>query len=64
MNKDRKELFDWLKNWLDTDAVYNKQEIDELIENIKKFNAGAIDEYLSNHVDKVYAEWLSKKSDL
>lgn len=61
MNK--KELFDWVKKWGNKGAAYNKQEIDELIEEIKKFNAGAIDEYLSGHVDKAYADWLKSKTN-
>ena len=47
--------------WLFGDGVtvYRRDEIDDLVEQIKKFDAGAIDEYMSKHVDKVYARWLT-----
>jgi conjugal transfer/entry exclusion protein len=47
--------------WLfgDGTTVYTKEDIDDLVEQIKKFDAGAIDEYLSQHVDSVYARWLT-----
>lgn len=37
---------------------YTQEEIEKLLEDVKKFNAGAVDEPLSRHVDKVFAEWL------
>tara|TARA_Y100000034_G_scaffold134066_1_gene201491 strand:+ start:532 stop:696 length:165 start_codon:yes stop_codon:yes gene_type:complete len=43
------------------DKKYTLEEIKELLENIKQFNAGAIDEYLTNHVDKVFEVWLQSK---
>jgi hypothetical protein len=50
-------------NWLfgNHKTTYTKEEIDSLIEEIKHFNAGAIDEYLSRHVDRVYSEWLTHR---
>ena len=48
--------------WLfgDGTIVYTREEVDDLIEKIKEFDAGAIDEYLSEHVNTVYIHWLSK----
>lgn len=39
-------------------VVYTQEQIEELITDIKKFDAGAIDGYLTKHVDKTYAKWL------
>ncbi len=53
-------FFSWL---FSEEITYTKKEIDALIEEIKVFNAGAIDKYLSEHVDKVYHNWLRRNSD-
>lgn len=47
--------------WESKDTTFTKQDIDLLLERVKGFNAGAIDEYLSQHVDKVYSEWLKER---
>jgi hypothetical protein len=39
---------------------YTVKEIEKLLEKVKEFNAGCIDDFLSKHVDKVFEEW--KKS--
>jgi len=49
----------WWKPW-ETDKEYTLEEVKELLEEVKKFNAGCIDEYLSEHVDKVFKKWLEK----
>lgn len=62
MSKDmnRKELFDW---WRKKEETFTVKDVEELLETVKVFNCGAIDQYLSNHVDKTFVEWLeSKKS--
>jgi len=46
--------------WEEEDKTFTIEEIKELVDSIKEFNAGAIDEYLSNHVDKVLEEWKEK----
>jgi hypothetical protein len=43
--------------WWNSEQKYTLEEVSNLVEKIKEFDAGCIDEYLSNHVDKVYAEW-------
>jgi len=43
--------------WSDSERKYTLEEIRDLVERIKEFDAGCIDEYLSQHVEKVYAEW-------
>jgi len=51
---EKKEFFGWLGR------DYTKAEVEDLLERIKKFNAGAIDEYLTNHVHKVFEEWVKE----
>lgn len=50
----KKELFDWV---FKKEKTYTIDEVKVLVEEIKKFNAGAIDEYLTNHVDNVFQNW-------
>ncbi len=56
----KKELFDW---FFTKGQTFTIEDVKYLIEQIKVFNAGAIDQYLSNHVDKVYEEWLEKHKE-
>ena len=48
----KKDLFGW------GEKKYTKEQIATLLEDIKSFNCGAIDGYLTKHVDKVYKEWI------
>ena len=48
------------KNFWPFTKKYTMEEIEILLDEIKHFNAGAIDDYLTNHVDKCFEEW--KKS--
>ena len=56
MSDQKKQLFDWI--FKSPEKTYTVQEVKELVEAIKVFNAGAIDEYLTKHVDEVFNEWL------
>jgi len=40
---------------------FTVEDIQELLEDVKEFNCGAIDAYLDNHVEKVFKEWAAKK---
>lgn len=53
-------LFDW---WMEKEKTFTADEVKDLLERIKVFNAGAIDDYLTKHVDKVFAEWADDKKD-
>lgn len=53
-----KKLFDWF--WK-KEIKFTVADIEELVEKIKVFNAGAIDPYLTKHADKVFEEWLKEK---
>lgn len=56
---DKKQLF----GWFSSEKKYTVEEIKVLLEKIKEFDCGAIDQYLTNHVDKVFAEWLEDKGE-
>mgnify|MGYP000498255512 CR=1 FL=1 len=59
MNEAQKAAFwGW---WSSKEATYTAKDIELLLSRIKQFNAGAVDEYLTNHVDKVYTEWLQER---
>jgi hypothetical protein len=65
-SQDRRAFLEWLfpkKGEQGPIKRYSEEDIATLIEEIKVFNAGAIDEYLSNHVDNVYRQWKSKFGD-
>lgn len=54
---DKQQQFWWWKK----DKTFTLEEVAELLDRVKVFNAGAIDPYLTNHVDKVFNEWLTEK---
>jgi hypothetical protein len=47
--------------WSKKDREFTLEEVAELLEQVKVFNAGAIDKYLTRHVDKVFDKWLADK---
>lgn len=47
--------FDWLK----TEKKFTAGQIQTLIEKIKEFNAGAVDKYLTKHVDDAFNQWVN-----
>ena len=51
---EKKEFFGW------GERDYTKDEVEDLLARVKVFNAGAIDEYLTNHVDRVFEEWVKE----
>lgn len=52
----KKEFF----GWFNSDKKFTEEQVKELIEQVKVFNAGCIDEYLSKHVDEVFKNWLAE----
>lgn len=56
-------IWDWCKNWftLHADRKFTVEEVKDLVEKIKEFNAGCIDAHLNRHVDKVLEQWLQDK---
>lgn len=57
-------LWDWCCEWFKKhrERKFSADEVKDLVERIKQFNAGCIDLYLTQHVDYVLEEWLSEKS--
>ena len=51
------EFWGW---WKKKDRTYTGDEVKDLLERVKVFNAGAIDPYLTNHADKVFMEWAKE----
>lgn len=47
--------------WRSKDRNFTLEEVGDLLERVKVFNAGAIDQYLTNHVERVFNEWLAEK---
>jgi hypothetical protein len=50
--EEKKELFGWFTK------KYTGEEVKELLEEVKRFNCGAIDQYLTNHVDRAFEKWV------
>lgn len=50
----KKEFFGW------GEKKYTQKQIQTLLEKVKSFNCGAIDAYLTKHVDKVFKEWTQE----
>ena len=46
--------------WFSSDKKFTVEEVKQLLENVKEFDCGAIDEYLTKHVDKEFQKWLEK----
>jgi hypothetical protein len=46
--------------WKKKQKTFTSEQVKELLEHVKVFNAGAIDPYLTKHVDKVFEEWAKK----
>jgi hypothetical protein len=50
----KKEFFGW------GEKKYTEKQMQSLLEKIKSFNCGAIDGYLTKHVDCVFKEWIKE----
>lgn len=50
---------DWLKKYLK--RKFSVEEVKELLEQIKQFNAGCIDGKLDKHIDNAFEKWLKQK---
>lgn len=48
--------------WFQSDKKFTAKDVETLVEKIKEFNAGAIDQYLTNHVDKTLVEWMQERN--
>ncbi len=44
------------------EVTFTVDQVADLVEQIKVFNAGCIDVYLSKHVDKVFRNWIAENA--
>jgi hypothetical protein len=51
---------DFFGPWKKKQKTFTPDQVKDLLERIKAFNAGAIDAYLTKHVDKVFEEWAKE----
>jgi len=54
-------FFNNLFNTFKGEKLYTKNEVLKLMNLIKTFDAGAVDEPLSRHIDKCYDNWSKEK---
>lgn len=48
-------------SWLGWERTYTEEEVKDLLDRVKVFNAGVIDDHLTRHVDRVFDQWLQEK---
>lgn len=53
----QKDFWGW---WEEKEKTFTVSQVKSLLERVKVFNAGAIDPYLTAHVDKVFDEWANE----
>lgn len=58
-SKKKEAFWDWFRR--NKNKTFTADEVKILLEEIKQFNCGAIDAYLSKHVDQVCEKWLKLK---
>lgn len=51
------DFWNW---WTEQERTFTVAEVKDLLERVKVFNAGAIDAYLTNHVEKSFTEWAKE----
>lgn len=51
----------WWK-WKQKEKTFTVEQVANLVERIKVFNAGCIDAYLTKHADKVFKEWIKENT--
>lgn len=55
MENEKKDFWGWFE---EKEQTFTVDQVKDLCEKIKEFNAGAIDAYLTNHVDSTVNKWL------
>lgn len=50
------KFWTWNKKEELKEQSFTIDQVEELLEEVKKFNAGVIDQYLDRHVDRVFKE--------
>lgn len=60
--KSKKPVKNFWGLWEKKEKTFTSNQVKELLDEVKQFNAGAIDDYLTKHVDKVFECWAKKNS--
>lgn len=55
-----KKKKDFWTPWAKKEKTFTTQQVKDLLDKIKEFNAGAIDAYLTKHVDDVFEVWAKQ----
>ena len=53
---------DFWTPWAKKDKTFTSEQVRDLLERVKLFNAGAIDAYLTKHVEKAFEEWAKENN--
>lgn len=56
LNEQERRDFFW-DFFFKNEKTFTTEQVKVLIDKVKEFNAGAIDAYLTNHVDRCFNEW-------
>jgi len=51
---------DFWTPWTKKQKTFTPEQVKDLLERVKEFNAGAIDAYLTKHVDNVFEKWAKE----
>lgn len=54
-------MFGWLFGT--KEKKFNVEQVNDLVNKIKDFNAGAIDDHLSKYVEEVFEKWLEENKE-
>lgn len=54
---EKRDFWGW---WKEKEITFTSDQVKDLLVRVKKFNAGAIDPYLTKHVDDVFEEWAKE----
>lgn len=55
--EEKRDLWSW---WGPQERTFTVDEVKLLVDKIKEFNAGAIDDHLTKHVDSVFKKWVKE----
>jgi len=53
---------DFWTPWEKKKKTFTSEQVKYLLERVKEFNAGAIDAYLTKHVDNVFEAWAKENN--
>jgi hypothetical protein len=53
---------DFWTPWAKKEKTFTSQQVKDLLDRVKEFNAGAIDAYLTKHVETVFEAWAKENN--